>query len=68
MHYMFFSTNDVFECEEILVNNKIAFKIVPTPVKGSVYCGVCIWSNEEESMVFKMFSEYEFETDKCKDN
>lgn len=51
MYYMFFSTNDVFQGEDILKSNNIDYKIVPTPVKEKIYCGVCIWSDDDENIV-----------------
>ncbi|WP_077369759.1 DUF3343 domain-containing protein [Anaerosalibacter sp. Marseille-P3206] len=45
MYYIFYSTNDVFKGEEILRDNNIDYKIVPTPIKDSVYCGVCLFSD-----------------------
>lgn len=56
MYYIFYSTNDVFKGEEILRDNNIDYKIVPTPVKESVYCGVCLWSDVNEEIIKKLFN------------
>ena len=42
MHIVFFSTNDVFKAEELLCENGVKCKVVPTPVTDKAYCGVCI--------------------------
>ena len=42
MHIVFFSTNDVFKAEELLSENDVKCKVVPTPVTDKAYCGVCI--------------------------
>lgn len=42
MYIAFFSTSDVFEAEEMLKNNDIICKVVPTPVTDKAYCGVCL--------------------------
>lgn len=55
MYYIFYSTNDVFKGEEILRDNNIDYKIVPTPIKDSVYCGACLWSLEKKEIIKKLF-------------
>lgn len=42
MHIVFFSTSNVFRAEEILNENGIDCKVVPTPVQDKAYCGVCV--------------------------
>lgn len=44
MHIVFYSTSDVFKAEEILNDEDIECKVVPTPVQDKAYCGVCIWT------------------------
>ncbi len=55
MYYIFYSTNDVFKGEEILNDNNIDYKILPTPVKDNVYCGVCLWSDEDVDVIKRLF-------------
>jgi hypothetical protein len=62
MYYIFYSTNNVFIGEEILKKNKIQYTIVPTPVKDSIYCGVCLLSDEKKDKVMNLFSELKFIT------
>jgi len=56
MYYLFYSTNNVFKGEEILKDNNIDYKIVPTPVKDSVYCGVCLWSDVSVEIIKDLFN------------
>ena len=59
MHYVFFSTSDVFKAEEILNENKIACKVVPTPVQDKAYCGVCVETLDKQARV--LMGDMEFE-------
>lgn len=61
MYYMFFSTSDVFIGESILQESGLNYKIVPTPIKERVYCGVCIFSEENETNIIKLFKNLNFE-------
>lgn len=47
MHIVFYSTSHVFEAEERLNEQGINCQIVPTPVTGKAYCGVCVETEEE---------------------
>lgn len=47
---IFYSTNDVYAAEELLQKNDLPFELVPTPLRQSVYCGVCV--KTEESLEF----------------
>ena len=47
MNIVFFSTNDVFVCEEKLKDKKINCRIVPTPTTDKAYCGVCLETDNE---------------------
>ena len=47
MFFVFYSTSNVFKAEEILKNNTIESKIVPTPVQDRAYCGVCVECDDE---------------------
>ncbi len=49
MHIVFFSTSDVFKAEEILNEENIECKVVPTPVRDKAYCGVCIETTNEKA-------------------
>ena len=49
MFYVFYSTSNVFKAEEILNNNSIECKIVPTPVQDRAYCGVCVECNDDKA-------------------
>lgn len=42
MFLVFYSTSDVFEVEEIMNDNGVNCKVVPTPVTDKAYCGVCL--------------------------
>lgn len=42
MYIVFYSTSDVFKAEEIINNNNIECRVVPTPVQDKAYCGVCL--------------------------
>lgn len=42
MYIVFYSTNDVFNGEELLKEAGIECEIVPTPVQDKAYCGVCL--------------------------
>ena len=64
MYYMFFSTNDVFLGEEILRKHGVKHRIVPTPIKEKIYCGVCIWSNGDEATLKGLFKGLTFEIKK----
>lgn len=59
MHIVFFSTSNVFRAEEILNEQLIDCKIVPTPVQDKAYCGVCIETQEEVAKDFMEDMEYE---------
>ena len=59
MHIVFFSTSNVFRAEEILNEQHIECKIVPTPVQDKAYCGVCIETQEEDAKDFMEDMEYE---------
>ena len=58
MHIVFFSTSDVFEAEEKLIQANIACKIVPTPVTDKAYCGVCVKTVNEHA--FEILRNMEF--------
>lgn len=47
MHFVFYSTSDVFRAEEILTEANVSCKVVPTPVQDKAYCGVCIETENE---------------------
>lgn len=53
MYYIFYKTNDVFLCEEILSKKNISVEIVPTPVQDKAYCGVCLRVNSKEQGFIK---------------
>ena len=59
MHIVFFSTSNVFRAEEILIEQHIECKVVPTPVQDKAYCGVCIETQEESAKSFMEDMEYE---------
>lgn len=59
MHIVFFSTSNVFRAEEILNENGIDCKVVPTPVQDKAYCGVCI--QIEDIKVEELLEDMEFE-------
>jgi hypothetical protein len=59
MHIVFFSTSDVFKAEEILNENGIACKVVPTPVQDKAYCGVCILVDDGTELEELSCLEYE---------
>ena len=48
MYCVFYKTNDVFLCEEMLLKMNISVEVVPTPVQDKAYCGVCLRVNSEE--------------------
>ena len=50
MHIMFYSTSDVFEAEEKISDAGMECKIVPTPVTDKAYCGVCVLTEEKNSL------------------
>ncbi|WP_276620651.1 DUF3343 domain-containing protein [Syntrophomonas wolfei] len=60
MYLIFYSTNDVYEVEELLRENGISFEIVPTPLKESIYCGVCIKTEEPVALAKNLLKEYRF--------
>ncbi len=59
MYIVFFSTSDVFETEEILINNGIDCTIVPTPVTDKAYCGVCLKTDADIDL--SVIANYEYE-------
>lgn len=59
MNIVFFSTSDVFKAEEILEDESIECKIVPTPVHGKAYCGVCI--ETADKWAIELISDMEYE-------
>lgn len=59
MHIVFFSTSNVFKAEEILNENNIECKVVPTPVQDKAYCGVCVETQDDQAI--KLMGEMEFE-------
>lgn len=59
MHIVFYSTSDVFKAEEILNNNNIGCKVVPTPVQDKAYCGVCVETSDESAKDLMEDMEYE---------
>lgn len=59
MHIVFFSTSNVFKAEEILNENNIECKVIPTPVQDKAYCGVCIETQDEEAKA--LMGDMEFE-------
>ncbi len=50
MHIMFFSTSDVFEAEEKINDAGLECNIVPTPVTDKAYCGVCIQTENRDTL------------------
>jgi hypothetical protein len=62
MFYIFYSTNDVFIGEEILKDRGIEHRIVPTPIKDSVYCGVCIFLDADNGEVEKLLGDMKYIT------
>lgn len=60
MYYMFYSTNDVFEAEEVLQSLAVEYKIVPTPIREKVYCGVCIYTEEKNDLILNAFKNFEY--------
>ena len=58
MNIVFYSTSDVFESEELLINNSIECSIVPTPVTDKAYCGVCIKCDEKKALDYLKGFEY----------
>ena len=65
MNIVFYSTNDVFKAEELLLNNKIECKIVPTPVQDKAYCGVCLETHDNNAL--SCIKDYEYEIINGKD-
>lgn len=59
MHIVFYSTSDVFKAEEILNDNSIECKVVPTPVQDKAYCGVCVETQNEKAK--DLMGDMEFE-------
>ena len=59
MHIVFFSTSNVFRAEEILNENDIECKVVPTPVQDKAYCGVCV--ETEDAKAKDLMEDMEFE-------
>lgn len=59
MHIVFFSTSNVFRAEEILNENDIECKVVPTPVQDKAYCGVCVETKDEKAK--DLMEDMEFE-------
>lgn len=59
MHIVFYSTSDVFKAEEILNNNNIGCKVVPTPVQDKAYCGVCVETSDERAKDLMEDMEYD---------
>ena len=59
MHIVFYSTSDVFKAEEILNDNIIECKVVPTPVQDKAYCGVCVETQDEKAK--DLMGDMEFE-------
>lgn len=59
MYIVFYSTSNVFEAEEKINDAGLECKIVPTPVIDKAYCGVCIETNEKESLTFLEGMEYQ---------
>ncbi len=59
MHIVFFSTSNVFRAEEILNENNIECKVVPTPVQDKAYCGVCVETQDDQAT--SLIGEMEFE-------
>lgn len=59
MHIVFFSTSNVFRAEEILNENGIECKVVPTPVTDKAYCGVCIETENQNARNLMEDMEYE---------
>lgn len=59
MHIVFFSTSNVFRAEEILSENGIECKVVPTPVTDKAYCGVCIETEDQSARNLMEDMEYE---------
>lgn len=59
MHIVFFSTSDVFRAEELMNDNNIECKIVPTPVQDKAYCGVCVETYDEKARNLILDMEYE---------
>ncbi len=59
MHIVFFSTSDVFKAEEMLNDNRIECKVVPTPVQDKAYCGVCVKTQNEQAKT--LMGDMEFE-------
>lgn len=63
MYLVFHSTNDVFKAEEIFLQNKIPYKMVPAPVVSKVYCNVSIRLEENtdlsliESFTYEVISD-----------
>ena len=59
MHIVFYSTSDVFKAEEILNQNSIECKVVPTPVQDKAYCGVCVETQDAQAKI--LMGDLEFE-------
>lgn len=61
MYCVFYKTNDVFLCEEMLLKMNISVEVVPTPVQDKAYCGVCLRVNsEEQELVDNILSGFEY--------
>lgn len=58
MYMVFYSTNDVFRAEELLISAGIECKVVPTPVQDKAYCGVCVQTEAEDAAEFLDDMEY----------
>lgn len=59
MYIVFYSTSDVFKAEEILNDNSIECKVVPTPVQDKAYCGVCVETQNKKAK--DLMGDMEFE-------
>ncbi len=59
MYIVFYSTSNVFRAEELLNNENIECKVVPTPVLDKAYCGVCIETHNEKARNLMYDMEYE---------
>lgn len=63
MHYIFYKTTDVFLAEERLNQCGILTSIVPTPVQDKAYCGVCVYTdNQDYKLVSEALSGMEYHT------
>lgn len=46
-HFLFYTRTDVYSAEELLQAADIPYRILPTPDRMGIFCGLCIGISEE---------------------